>query len=176
MVYLDKNISALVEEYGDELYGYVYHMVRDREDAQDIIQEVFIKILKVKSLENIKNIKCYLYKLTYNFTVDFLRRKNRFKFIKMTFEGEAVSAEQEYLKRNVNPHIQKALNTLNYEERTIFLLRTLEEMDYASMSEILDLKEATVRKKHERARKKLKVFLERKKESEVHEYEGHRIF
>lgn len=173
---MDENISALVEDYGDELYRYVYHMVRDKEDAQDIVQDVFIKILTVKGIDNIKNIKSYMYKLTYNYTVDFLRRKNRFKFIKMTFEGNTLSAEQEYLNRNVNPYIEEALNILNYEERTIFLLRTLEEMDYASMSEILDLKEATVRKKYERARKKLKAFLERKKESEIHGYEGHGIF
>ena len=84
---MDENISALVEDYGDELYRYVYHMVRDKEDAQDIVQDVFIKILTVKGIDNIKNIKSYMYKLTYNYTVDFLRRKNRFKFIKMTFEG-----------------------------------------------------------------------------------------
>lgn len=173
---MDENISALVEKYGDELYRYVYHMVRDKEDAQDIVQEVFIKMLSITSLDNIKNIKSYIYKLTYNYTVDFLRRKNRFKFIRMTFEGNTLSAEQEYLNRNLNPHIEKALNALNYEERTIFLLRTLEEMDYASMAEILDLKEATVRKKHERARKKLKTFLKGKKESEIHGYEGHGIF
>ena len=85
---VDSNlVIQLVNEYGDQLYRYAYHMTRDEEDAQDIIQEVFLKVLRLKRLDGIENISAYLYSITYNCTVDFIKGKNRRRFIKLFSHG-----------------------------------------------------------------------------------------
>lgn len=160
---VDSNlVIQLVNEYGDQLYRYAYHMTRDEEDAQDIIQEVFLKVLRLKRLDGIENISAYLYSITYNCTVDFIKGKNRRRFIKLFSHGTSKSAEKEYLDENVNSIIKEALNQLSYEDRTVFLLRNLEDMEYSTISSIMNIKEATLRKKYERSRKKIRKYLQDK--------------
>lgn len=159
-------IIHLVYQYGDQLYRYAYHMTRNKQDAQDIVQDTFVKVLDIKNIESITNISAYLYKITYNCTVDFIKNKHKGTITKLFFCDISKSAEEEYLDDSVSGIIQEALDQLNYEDRTVFLLRALEDMEYSTISAIMDIKEATLRKKYERSRKKIKKYLEKKEERE----------
>ena len=169
-VTLDDIIVQLVYQYGDQLHRYAYHMTRNEDDAQDIIQEVFVKLLNVKDYNNIKNISAYLYSMTYNCTVDFIKNRDKLGIFNLFLNRSLKSAEDEFLDKNIDSVIEDALNKLNPEERTVFLLRTLEEMDYSTIFSIMNINEVTLRKKYERSRKKIKKYLKGRMEG-YHEHE-----
>lgn len=148
------DIENLVNEYGDRLFKYIYSMARNKEDSEDILQEVFVRILRVKNPTKIEDVQSYLYRTSYHCTVEYINKRNKNSFIKL-FKDKIPSAEDEVLQNHLDPILEKGLKQLNDKEKTIFLLRVLEDMPYVEIAKIVNLKESTTRKKHERARKKI---------------------
>ncbi len=123
------DIENLVNEYGDRLFKYIYRMTRNKEDAEDILQEVFIEMIRIQNPKKIDNIKSYLYRTSYHCTVEYINKKKKVSFLK-NLKGKMPSAEDEVLQNHLDPMLEKGLKQLNDEEKTIFLLRVLEEMPF----------------------------------------------
>lgn len=152
----------------DKLYRLALSIVKDRAEAEDIVQDVLLKIWSKKDeLENIENIEAYCYRSTKNLSFDRLESKA----LRST---ESIDSDVEYLllKDSDNPHssfvlkeqseyIRKCIDELSENQRLVFQLREIEGMSYKEISDTLDISEELVKVSLFRARRKIKELLEK---------------
>jgi RNA polymerase sigma-70 factor (ECF subfamily) len=132
-------------------------------DAEDALQEIFIKVFdNLNSYKATTNFSAWIYRISYNYCVNFLGRKKLFSFLPL-LEGiykDTANREDSFLDTEYGKELNSALEKLSKIDRTILVLRCVEDKEYDEISEVVDLKPANVRKRYERARKKLKAMLE----------------
>lgn len=154
--------ELIVKHYQQPLYVYCYHLLMQREEAEDAIQDVFIKAYeKLHLYAYEQSFTAWLYKIAYNHCVNMLRRRKRSRLMKLFVMRQAESHIEEAGYRDVeressDPLLRRALLQLSPEERTLVVLRMVEEKPYEEISVILGSSPAGLRKKAERIRTKLK--------------------
>jgi len=134
-------------------------MLGSVEEAEDAVQEVFIKAYrKLDSYKADTSFSSWLYKIAYNHCVDCLRKRKNFQFVPLLdntipgYDTTAYSVEKDELSLL----LLKAISMLPPEDKTVLMLRVLEEKSYDEIAEILGKRSCTVRKKYERAKKRVK--------------------
>jgi RNA polymerase sigma-70 factor, ECF subfamily len=164
----------LVQNCQDRLFGLVYSMVPNREQAEDLIQEIFIKAyFALESFEGQSGFYTWLYRIASNHCLDYLR-KNRPDQISldrplsdnstMTFEDSLVAPPSDHPEFSLNAPSEATalLAALDPDQRLILSLRELEGHSYEELSEILNCPVNTVKSRLNRARESLKaVYLQR---------------
>lgn len=153
-------IHYLIEKYSDMLIRISYSYMKNKSDAEDITQEVFIKLLHNKpSFKSIEHEKAWLIRVSINLSKDKLKSS----YFKNTapLEGDFIDIAKED-----NEIIQSVLN-LPLKYKSIVLLYYYEGYSISEVANILSLKESTVGSQLSRARKKLKSIL---KEDFEYEY------
>jgi len=156
----------IVQKYQKPIFKYCFHMLGTVEEAEDAVQEVFIKAYrKLDSYRAGTSFFSWLYKIAYHHCIDYLRRKKYFSFVPLcdnsinNYDTTVYSFE----KNELNLVLQKAISMLSPEDRTVLLLRVLEEKSYEEIAGILGKRPPAVRKKYERARKKVKQNIDKMK-------------
>jgi DNA-directed RNA polymerase specialized sigma24 family protein len=76
----DLEIEDLIKAYGREIFSYCYHLLRNKEDAEDAVQEIFLKAYYGLEKKRIASISLWLYKVAYNHCLNILR-KRKFKIL-----------------------------------------------------------------------------------------------
>ena len=153
--------EALVRHYRNDVFALSYHFVRNREEAWDISQEVFIKAYKsIGRFRGDASFKTWLLRITANHCKDYFK-KRRLKTVAFedglkhegpsTLAGPDRSLEQEEL----GAAIAEAVDALPHKHRTAFILREYEEMSYQEMAEVMGCSIGTVMSRLHHARKKL---------------------
>lgn len=170
---LKKNVPAfreLVEQNKRLVYMLAYDLTGNREDAEDVSQEVFIKAYRsLNKFRGDAKLSTWLYRITVN-TCYSLRRKKSFTQFR-TWENMEEMIEQsnesqyEQLKDNpertaeaglIRKNIENALQKLSKRERSVFVLRNFKELAFDEIVKILNLRPGTVRSLNFRAIKKLR--------------------
>ena len=141
-----------------------YRFVNNREDAEDIAQEVFIKLHR--SLRTYKprfTFTTWLYRLTVNRSIDYLRRHSRHKNISLEnfkdeslLEDRAPSPHRSLELNELKGAIQKISEGLTWKQRKVFVLRELQGFSTDEVAEILKCRVSTVRVHLSKARTHLK--------------------
>ena len=163
--------GQIVRAYEKQIYNLCLRMVSDPVDAEDLAQEAFVKAWQ--GLEFYKfeaAFSTWLYRLTTNLCIDFLRKKKRRPSVSMTVEedGEtsemefpdrALSPEEEILRRERQRMLSEAMETLDEEGRAIITLRVVDELSYEQIARVLDVKVGTVKSRLARARERLRKIL-----------------
>jgi len=156
----------IVQKYQKSVFKYCYHMLGTVEEAEDAVQEVFIKAFrKIDCYKEGTSFSSWLYKIAYNHCVDYLRKRKFLRFVPFCentaddCDNPVYSVETDELGQM----LQRALSMLPHEDRTVLMLRVLEEKSYEEIADILGKRAATVRKKYERARKKVKQNIDKMK-------------
>ncbi|MBQ8400784.1 MAG: sigma-70 family RNA polymerase sigma factor [Clostridia bacterium] len=146
----DENaLSDAVEVLSPELYRYAAGILLSRMDAEDAVQCAFSALWQHRSsIQNPDGVRAYLYRCTYRAAVDIIRR-NRL-LIPLERRGEDCPLSEE---------MKAALSRLSAAERAIVYERAVFETSYDELAERLGLRKDNVRKKYERAKKKLALFL-----------------
>ena len=166
----------LVRRYERPVFSLIFRMVRDRETAEDLAQETFIKILNhIDRYRPEFKFSSWLFKIANNLTIDHLR-KRQLKTISMdgsphaataaeveasTFDVEArgESALEEMESKELGGAIEKAIAKLRPEYRACILLRHVEDRSYEEIAATLDLPLGTVKTYIHRARHELREAL-----------------
>lgn len=164
--------EALVLEHQKKVYNLALRMVGSEEDAKDMAQEAFIRAYSsLDSFRGDSKFSVWLYRLTSNVCIDFLRSRGRKQTVSLTVEDEdedpaeleipdeRFSPEKALEKRELRESVSRGLETLSPEYRQILLLREISGMSYEEIGKALDLEEGTVKSRIFRARKKLCAFL-----------------
>lgn len=156
--------GLLIEKFQKQLFTYIYHMIGDIQEAEDITQEALIKAFhNINSYKNAISFGAWLYKIAYNHTINVIRRKKLISIIpdlEFFVEKESSTADEDMDKDEFSWDMEKALSRLSLEEKSLLFLKILEERSYDEISIILNSKPENLRKKFERAKGKLRKYYE----------------
>ena len=163
--------SQLVTAYEKQVYNLCLRMVTNPEDAQDLAQEAFLKAWRGLSFYKAESsFSTWLYRLTTNVCIDFLRKRKRSNTVSLSNEDEgeawelelpdpAPTPEQQLEYRDQEQAVAHAMAQLDEEYRTILTLRVVQDLPYEQIADVMNMKIGTVKSRLARARIKLKNFL-----------------
>jgi RNA polymerase sigma-70 factor (ECF subfamily) len=153
--------DSLVDQYWEAVYRLVYHLSgRDVHDAQDLAQETFLKAIAARgSFKAGTNLKAWLLRIASNAFLDQRRRRKTAKAAPLEVEP-AVSSPDAAEGGEVMAMVSAAINELDDLQRTVFLLRTQEDLSFREIATMLDTTEETARWHMLQARRKLMRKLE----------------
>ena len=154
--------GELVTKYRTRIFNLVYRMVHDEPDAWDLAQEAFVKAWKaIHQFEGRSSLYSWLYSLTMNVTIDFLRLRRRREEVELndaipsSLPGPRVNCQHAEIQGQVNA----ALAKLSPEHRAVIVLKELEGLRYHEIAEVLHLSIGTVMSRLFYARKHLQSLL-----------------
>ena len=151
----EKSLEILIKRYLGPIYGFVFRFVGNREDAEEIAQEVFVKVWRnLKKFNQSKSFKTWIFSIAKNTAVDFLR-KRRIQFFSET-EIETVAdpmpLPQELLeKAEAAKLLESALNKLELKYRMVLYLYYNDHFNFREIAEILGEPLNTIKSRHRRA-------------------------
>lgn len=164
--------EELVLKYEKTVYNLALRMVGDRDDAFDMTQEAFIKAYgSLSSFRGDSKFSVWIYRITTNVCLDFLRSKSRKQQVSLTVSDDddedaqldipdpKADPEQQLIKKISMQSVEEGLKTLPDKQRQILVMRELGGMSYAEIGAALSLEEGTVKSRIFRARKRLCTFL-----------------
>lgn len=163
--------EELVLKYEKTVYNLALRMVGDRDDASDMTQEAFIKAYgSLSSFRGDSKFSVWIYRITTNVCLDFLRSKSRKQQVSLTVSDDDEDAqldipdpssdpEQQLMQKISMQSVEEGLKTLPDKQRQILVMRELGGMSYAEIGAALSLEEGTVKSRIFRARKRLCAFL-----------------
>ena len=160
--------EQLVRTYRNDVYGLAYHFLRNREEAWDISQEVFIKTHRsLARFRGDSSFKTWLMRITANQCKDYLK-KRRLDAVPFNEEVETHDAPTGVLgpdasveARELGDAITTALEALPFKHRTAFVLREFDGLSYEEMAQVMECNIGTVMSRLHHARKKLQNSLKR---------------
>lgn len=146
--------------------GFVYNValriVNNREDAQEVTQEVFLIIYqKLKSFRFESSFKTWIYRITVNYSINFAKKASKMKRKMTEYDDTSVTetvlnnVQTEMDREERNKMIEELLNALNFEQRACVVLRNIEGLSYQQIADTLKVNINTVRSRLKRAREKL---------------------
>ncbi|KPJ53580.1 hypothetical protein AMJ39_04210 [candidate division TA06 bacterium DG_24] len=164
----------LVERYKVKLYNFICRMVGDPDQAEDLLQETFIRIYrKRQEHDRIKKFSTWTYTIAANLARDELRRRKRWSFV--SFEDSirqkqgasfamARGPQEDLARAEIRRHILVAMESLNAKYRMAFILRDIEGLSYEQIGEVLSIPLGTAKSRVNRARaemqKRLRPYLD----------------
>jgi len=154
----EEGINYIVDKYSTMVYKLAFARTRDKENAEDIFQEVFLRyIRKQPHFENETHEKAWFIRVTINCS------KNLFQFLKrVTYEEFDEEVPEEEAPEEI---MEEFLEQLSPDYRTVIHLFYYEDLTTMEISKILNKKESTVRMQLTRARRMLKDIMEEAKEN-----------
>lgn len=169
-----ESFGIVIETLQQPIFTYCYHMLGHRQEAEDAVQEVFIKAYQhIDSYTKSVSFSAWLYKIAYHHCINHLKRKKLNQIVSFLKAGTAAASRNEgetrVDSRYLSEPLHLALAKLSPEERNILILRVVEEKGYEELSLLLNKKPATLRKQYERAVKKCKQHLHMQKGGEANE-------
>lgn len=170
--------ESLVARYQDRLIGFFYHMVRDRTMAEDMAQEVFLRVFRARERYSAKaRFSTWLFRIAHNLASNQRRGLSRRREIPLApsaGDDDSVRMEEEILaeksalmptrvidSKETQDVVRDALDSLNERQKTAVLLHKFEGLSYQDIGDIMDLKVVAVKSLLSRARGKLKEALEK---------------
>lgn len=155
--------SLVVKQYSQRIYWHIRHMVLSHEDADDLVQETFVKAwTNIDKFRGDSQISTWLYRIAINETLTFLS-KNRLATISIdTPEGaiaEQLESDNLFNGERADALFHEAISRLPDKQRLVFNMKYFEEMKYEEMSEILGTSTGALKASYHIAVKKIEEFL-----------------
>ena len=168
--FLDGNERAfgeLVNRYDKRLLNFVYRTVGDRERAQDLVQETFVRVYRhLQRFDQSKKFSTWIYTIAGNLAKNELRNRSRnplvlFQMIKRSWDADHRPLEWEdssyrpddlFRKRHMREMVENAVEQLPEHHRIVFVLRELEGKSYEEIADITGCNLGTVKSRLNRAR------------------------
>jgi RNA polymerase sigma-70 factor (ECF subfamily) len=163
--------NEIVFRYKDRAVNFLFRYTGDRDDAEDLAQDTFVKVYRSKHLyREIAKFSTWFYTIALNTAKTNLKKKSRMSTISISdFDPEnekdfdikdtGITPDESANAAIENYYIQEAINSLDEDFKKIIILRDIEDMDYEEIAEITGLPMGTVKSRINRAREKLKKIL-----------------
>ena len=156
--------NKLLSDYKERLYWHVRKIVIDHDDANDVLQNTFIKVFdNINSFKQNSSIYTWMFRIATNESLNYINKKAK----KIGISNEEWIAEKsDKLKSDpyfdgdeVELKLQKAISKLPEKQRIVFNMRYFEEMKYEKISEILGTSEGGLKASYHHAVKKIKTYI-----------------
>ena len=160
----ERAFTAILKKYQEKLYWHIRRMVVEHEDANDVLQNMFVKTWK--GLENFREdsqLYTWLYRIATNESLTFLEQQKRRSTISMSDEDTGMSnklkADDNFDGNKAEWKLQMAVQKLPEKQKAVFNLRSYEEMPYNEMSKVLDTSEGALKASYHHAVKKIEEYI-----------------
>lgn len=173
--------AELVENYKDKIYAFLYRMTGNREDANDLAQDVFLKVYSnLHGFDQTMRFSPWLYRIAQNLAIDFLRKKKNVVYLDeptgedndMQWQLESADPSPDAVVEfnDFQRSLEAALSGLPPMYKSVLLLRFVHDLPYEDIARITDLPLTTVKTRLHRAREALRQCLIKK--GYYHESQG----
>ncbi len=160
----EKAFTGIVKKYQEKLYWHIRRMVVDHDDANDVVQNMFIKVWK--GLENFREdsqLYTWLYRIATNESLTFIEQKKRKSSISLGDVENGLSnklkASDHFDANKLEWKLQVAIQQLPEKQKVVFSLRYYDEMPYEEMSRVLETSEGALKASYHHAVKKIEDFI-----------------
>jgi RNA polymerase sigma factor (sigma-70 family) len=160
----EASFTRLVHKYQQRLYWHIRRMVIRHEDADDVLQNVFIKVWNnLGNFRQESNLYTWLYRIATNETLSWLEQQKRHASLSMSGQEEVfadrLAAEKDFDPKKLEWKLQQAILALPEKQRVVFNLRYYDEMPYDEMSVVLDTSAGALKASYHHAVKKVEAYL-----------------
>jgi RNA polymerase sigma-70 factor (ECF subfamily) len=155
----EEAVEVLVDQYASTLYRVAFSIVRNASDAEDAVQETFLRVLRHKeTLGEIRDHRVWLIRIVWNIVLD---RKRRAKTrpetddvaeLARVLPSHGMSAEQRAAATQHHAHVLACVEKLPAKEREVMMLSAFDELTSVEIAEVLGITESSVRSRLFRAR------------------------
>lgn len=157
--------EEIVRDHSARVYRLAYRLTGNQHDAEDLTQEVFVRVFRSLSTYTPGTFEGWLHRITTNLFLDQVRRKARIRFDALPDDGgdrlagREIGPERAFEHHNLDLDIQHALDQLPPQFRAAVVLCDIEGLSYEEIADVLDIKLGTVRSRIHRARGMLRASL-----------------
>lgn len=156
--------NLLVREYQERIYWHVRKMVIDHDDADDLVQEIFVKVWKnLDSFREDSKLYTWIYRIATNECLTFLKKKKRKYFIPIhDVKSELIGKLDDDILLSgdeIQLKLQKALLQLPDKQRMVFNMKYFDEMKFKDIAEITKTSVGALKANYHHAVKKIEEFL-----------------
>jgi RNA polymerase sigma factor (sigma-70 family) len=159
----EKAFTTIVKKYQEKLYWHVRRIVVDHDDANDVLQNVFIRVWN--GLENFREdsqLYTWLYRIATNECLTYLEQQKKRSSVSLsdveTGLSNKIRADKYFDPNKLEWKLQLAIQRLPEKQRVVFSLRYYEEMPYEEMSRILETSEGALKASYHHAVKKVEDY------------------
>jgi RNA polymerase sigma-70 factor, ECF subfamily len=166
------SMGILVNRYSKRVYNLALRIVRNKEEAEDVLQDTFLTVVaKLDTFDGRSSFFTWLYRIATNSALMLLRKKKirRANFMDNDFDPEHSEIHNtidwsqdpavDVTNKEIHEKISEALETIKEKYKTVFVLRDIEELSTRETSEILNISEENVKVRLLRARQYLREYL-----------------
>jgi len=160
----EKAYTAIIKKYQERLYWHIRRLVVDHDDANDVLQNVFIRVWN--GLENFKEesqLYTWLYRIGTNESLTFLENQKKRAAVSLsdveTGLSNKIKADKHFDPNRLEWKLQLAIQQLPEKQRVVFTVRYYDEMPYEEMSRVLETSEGALKASYHHAVKKIEDFI-----------------
>lgn len=158
------SLHYLIQKYQQKLYWHIRKIVISHDDADDVLQNTFIKIWKgLSGFKQESQLFTWLYRIATNESLTFLKQKARVNTTSIhpiEYQlSKSLESDSFFSGDEIQLKLQKAILTLPEKQRIVFNMRYYEEMPYEQMSEVLETSVGALKASYHIAAKKIEEFL-----------------
>ncbi|MFC0271559.1 RNA polymerase sigma factor SigX [Metabacillus herbersteinensis] len=161
---MESAFQRIYERYHQDIFQFLYYMVKNREQAEDLVQEVYIRVLKsYEKFEGRSSEKTWLFSIARHVAIDWFRKQKtlrqriieKFDWERQQFEDETPLPEEIALQNEDVQLMYRSLDTCTVDQRAVIILRYLQELSISETAEALGWTESKVKTTQHRALKQL---------------------
>lgn len=160
----ERAYTTIIKKYQEKLYWHVRRMVVQHEDANDVLQNVFIRVWK--GLENFREdsqLYTWLYRVATNECLTYLEQQKKRASVSLSDADTGIEnkirADSNFDAKKLEWKLQLAISQLPERQRLVFNLRYYDEMPYEEMSQVLETSEGSLKASYHHAVKKVEDYI-----------------
>ncbi|MCB0654426.1 MAG: RNA polymerase sigma factor [Saprospiraceae bacterium] len=162
----ERGFRLLMDKYQERLYWHVRRMVVSHENANDVVQNSFVKVFRsIGGFQRKSSLYTWLYRIATNEAITFLKKEKKNRTDSLGDESNSLEnqlkADPYFEGDEIQLKLQCALDQLPEKQRLVFNMRYYEEMSYQNMSEVLDTSVGALKASYHHAAKKIESFLKK---------------
>src|SRR5216110_1621798 len=160
----ERAFTSIIKKYQEKLYWHVRRMVIDHEDANDVLQNVFVRVWN--GLENFREdsqLYTWLYRIATNECLTYLEQQKKRKSVSLSDVENGLSnrlkSDTNFDANRLEWKLQLGIQQLPEKQRLVFNLRYYDEMPYEEMSRVLDTSEGALKASYHHAARKIEEYI-----------------
>jgi len=160
----ERAFTSIIKKYQEKLYWHVRRMVIEHEDANDVLQNVFVRVWN--GLENFREdsqLYTWLYRIATNECLTYIEQQKKRSAVALDEVESGLSnkikADSHFDANRLEWKLQLAIQQLPEKQRVVFNLRYYDEMPYEEMSRVLDTSEGALKASYHHAVKKIEDYI-----------------
>lgn len=168
----DDLVNHLYDRFANKIFRKCISLVKDYHIAEDLCHDVFIKILlSIRSFEGRSKVSTWIYAITYNFCIDYLRKDQKINFQQDTYEKD-VREDYDFVPDDFSDlqhiraeRLKSIMEKINMEDKILLLMKYQDDLSIREIQEMLSVSESAIKMRLKRAREKVnKIYKETYKE------------